>query len=344
MVAALPVKLSNSKDQMNHHHDDDEELNFDEDITEMTHEEAEEEEADDDEEEDEFSAYIDAQIASTSTPSSLVNKPSSSNTTSSSSSSKPESAAVAPSVARKSTASPLNTVPSTKRLALRVMHIVQEKQSTSLSEIITSVIEVANKEREEKFRALASTTPPPPPVASSSSPLTLSPVEGNHASSIKKRVSAIVSVLVAMDVIGKDGLRIYWKPSTGKMPGSIGIQSLFAKERSELIAKIERKKAVISDLLSQQVALRNLAQRNKSRAPPPENRVSLPFIIINTTADAQIVCEVSNDKTNVSFSFDAPFEIHDDAEVLKRMRMDRDVSSKFLNWGERERGEDASDD
>src|SRR5699024_6595218 len=74
------------------------------------------------------------------------------------------------------------------------------------------------------------------------------------------------------------------------------------------------------ELLIQQVAFKNLIQRNQQEESPDANSIiKLPFIIVNTDKKTLIDCSISRDKSEYLFNFDNTFEIHDDFEVLKRM-------------------------
>ena len=92
---------------------------------------------------------------------------------------------------------------------------------------------------------------------------------------------------------------------------------------------------------------RNLVQRNT--APHEGDRIPLPFIIVNTHKETVIDCEMAEvsarlwastsvraasappepvlcahaaqDKQEIFFNFSAPFEIHDDNEIMKRMQL-----------------------
>jgi hypothetical protein len=50
-------------------------------------------------------------------------------------------------------------------------------------------------------------------------------------------------------------------------------------------------------------------------------KIPLPFIIINTDSKAVVQCEMCPARSNVSFDFSQPFEINDDNEILKRLGM-----------------------
>lgn len=55
--------------------------------------------------------------------------------------------------------------------------------------------------------------------------------------------------------------------------------------------------------------------------PTPNSAIQLPFIIVGTSKKTVIDCSISNDKMEYLFNFDNTFEIHDDMEVLKKMKM-----------------------
>jgi transcription factor Dp-1 len=91
---------------------------------------------------------------------------------------------------------------------------------------------------------------------------------------------------------------------------------------------IDQKKQHLQDLLVQQVAMKNLLKRNAKRrkeassdAQHDEGRIFLPFIVVNTNKDTVIQCEMSEDRQDIFFNFSNPFEINDDTEVLRRLKL-----------------------
>ena len=104
-------------------------------------------------------------------------------------------------------------------------------------------------------------------------------------------------------------------------------------ERNERIKSVEQKKQHLQDLLVQQVAMKNLLKRNAERKRKEsenpasvniirdEGRVFLPFIAVNTSKDTVIQCEMSEDRQDIFFNFSAPFEIHDDADILHKLNL-----------------------
>lgn len=135
---------------------------------------------------------------------------------------------------------------------------------------------------------------------------------------IRRRVYDALNVLMAMNIISKEKKEIKW----------IGLPTNAAQECVELelerekkMQRINLKKQQLRDLLLQQIAFKNLVERNAAAGAIPASNalISLPFIIVNTDKKTVIDCSISNDKTEYLFNFDNTFEIHDDIEVLKRM-------------------------
>lgn len=76
--------------------------------------------------------------------------------------------------------------------------------------------------------------------------------------------------------------------------------------------------------------MKNLLKRNAARrkesigdALRDEGRIFLPFIVVNTSKDTVIQCEMSEDRQDIFFNFSQPFEINDDTEILRRLDLHR---------------------
>jgi len=54
-----------------------------------------------------------------------------------------------------------------------------------------------------------------------------------------------------------------------------------------------------------------------------EEKIPVPFIVVNTSHSTVIQCEMGPDRTDGFFNFSKPFEINDDKEILKRMGMNK---------------------
>jgi len=138
---------------------------------------------------------------------------------------------------------------------------------------------------------------------------------------IRRRVYDALNVLMAMNIISKEKKEIKW---LGLPTNSVQEANGLEIDKTRRIERIKAKTQQLQDLILQQIAFKNLVERNKDReksegAPPPNSSIQLPFIIVNTSKETVIDCSISNDKREYLFNFDDTFEIHDDMEVLKRM-------------------------
>jgi len=138
---------------------------------------------------------------------------------------------------------------------------------------------------------------------------------------IRRRVYDALNVLMAMNIISKEKKEIRW---LGLPTNSIQEANGLKLDKAKRMERIKAKTQQLQDLLLQQIAFKNLVERNKDREkregpPPPNSAIQLPFIIVNTSKKTVIDCSISNDKMEYLFNFDDTFEIHDDMEVLKRM-------------------------
>lgn len=135
---------------------------------------------------------------------------------------------------------------------------------------------------------------------------------------IRRRVYDALNVLMAMNIISKEKKEIRW---IGLPTNSTQECTDLEQEKQERLKRIKIKKQQLRDLLLQQIAFKNLVERNKNfnQLPTANAIIKLPFIIVNTDKSTVIDCSISNDKSEYLFNFDNTFEIHDDIEVLKRM-------------------------
>lgn len=171
---------------------------------------------------------------------------------------------------------------------------------------------------------------------------------------IRRRVYDALNVLMAMDIIYKNKKEISWKglPTTAAQD-----LEMLHRELGFRQAEVERKREALQELLLQQVCFRNLVEHNQTRAlqqqqnesaavaaaaaaagadaaagamadaaaaaaaavVAKDNKIPLPFIVVNTSSSAVIQCNMSRDLTDVMFDFSMPFEINDDNTILKRL-------------------------
>ncbi|XP_062832701.1 transcription factor Dp-2 isoform X3 [Anolis carolinensis] len=141
---------------------------------------------------------------------------------------------------------------------------------------------------------------------------------------IRRRVYDALNVLMAMNIISKEKKEIKW---IGLPTNSAQECQNLEMEKQQRIERIREKRIQLQELLLQQIAFKNLVQRNRhseqhTRGPPAVNStIQLPFLILNTSKRTVIDCSISSDKFEYLFNFDNMFEIHNDTEILKRMGM-----------------------
>merc|ERR1719445_2621482 len=138
---------------------------------------------------------------------------------------------------------------------------------------------------------------------------------------IKRRVYDALNVLMAMNIISKEKKEIRW---LGLPTNSV--QEAYSLE-SEKTKRIKDKTRQLQDLIIQQIAFKNLVERNKELErnlgePTPNSSIQLPFIIVSTKKDTTVDVQINNDKSEWLFDFNDLFETNDDMEVLRRMDMD----------------------
>lgn len=109
---------------------------------------------------------------------------------------------------------------------------------------------------------------------------------------VRRRVYDALNVLMAMNIISKEKKEIKW----------IGLPCNKKQELKELenekikrLENIKNKSEQLKDLLLEQIATKNLINRNKSHSIE-SNTIDLPFVLVNTDKKTVIDCNISTDK------------------------------------------------
>merc|ERR1711915_211066 len=136
-----------------------------------------------------------------------------------------------------------------------------------------------------------------------------------------------LNALMAMNIISKEKKEIRW---LGLPTNSVQEAYSLESEKSKRIERIKDKTRQLQDLIIQQIAFKNLVERNKELErnlgePTPNSSIQLPFIIVSTKKDTTVDVQINNDKSEWLFDFNDLFETNDDMEVLRRMDMDLDL-------------------
>ncbi|GBG28251.1 Transcription factor Dp [Hondaea fermentalgiana] len=139
--------------------------------------------------------------------------------------------------------------------------------------------------------------------------------------SLRRHIYDVVNVLIAMGLVEKDQNMLTWTA----VPQSTEREFVMLdKERRDVLGRIADKQAQLRELMLQTSALHNLAQRNKKRdqgRADASKQVALPFVVVTTDKNAVIECEMAESRNDIVLNMSEPFKIHDDTEVLKRLKL-----------------------
>ena len=196
-----------------------------------------------------------------------------------------------------------------RHFSMMVCKKVEEKGTTSYNEVADELVRSIVEQRRQA-----------------------NPAASYDEKNIRRRVYDALNVLMAMDIITKEKKEITWK---GLPTAATQDLDMLQRELDFRKREVQKKRDALLELLVQQVCFRNLVLHNQRReleqavaaAPPqqqqqkPDNKIPLPFIVVNTHSSAVIQCNMSRDLTDVMFDFSMPFEINDDNTILKRLGM-----------------------
>lgn len=135
----------------------------------------------------------------------------------------------------------------------------------------------------------------------------------NDEKNIRRRVYDALNVLSAMDIIRKVKKDIHWVglPTSN----SIQLQGL-EEEQASRAERVAKKEEHLLEISNQLHLYKTLIDRNAKRPVPNDEKLSLPFIIVNADHSSKIDLRVSADRTEYVFDFTNPFEIRDDPDIL----------------------------
>ena len=218
-----------------------------------------------------------------------------------------------------------------RHFSMMVCKKVEEKGTTSYNEVADELVQSVVEQRRQQ-----------------------NPNANYDEKNIRRRVYDALNVLMAMDIITKEKKEITWKGLPTEATQDL---EMLQRELDFRKHEVQKKRDTLMELLVQQVCFRNLLAHNQKReleqatanvaaagaaaggggaaggaaaaaaaaaaAGPPiqDNKIPLPFIVVNTHSSAVIQCNMSRDLTDVKFDFSSPFEINDDNTILKRLGM-----------------------
>eukprot|EP00941_MAST-03F_sp_MAST-3F-sp1_P004712 g4712.t1 len=216
-----------------------------------------------------------------------------------------------------------------RHFSMKVCKKVEQKGTTTYNEVADElVLEFAEARRIEELAKGVDAAA----VENSPSKQANKRKRGSYdEKNIRRRVYDALNVLMAMDIISKVKKDITWKglPSNAKHE----LEAL-REETDRVKYRVRQKCAHIAEMLQQQVAFKNLVDRNMNAASDgkPHDReecIPLPFIVVAADEKTVIRCEMADDRKDIFFNFDNPFEIHDDNEILQNLGLNTMSESKL---------------
>ena len=204
-----------------------------------------------------------------------------------------------------------------RHFSMRVCEKVEEKMHTSYNEVANELVEElrlaaqqANTEFDEK--------------------------------NVRRRVYDALNVIEAVGIITKKKKEIFWSgyPPGCMKPGELPPERAGTTGTPEAttprtaaptwatseagIEEFEKKVNHLAELVEQHDAIIALVDRNREAMAKsngaPITGIQLPFILIQTKADAEVDVEISEDQRHVHLDFNqTPFQIHDGFHVLTKM-------------------------
>ncbi|OMO97166.1 hypothetical protein COLO4_14824 [Corchorus olitorius] len=169
-----------------------------------------------------------------------------------------------------------------RQFSLMVCKKLESKGITTYNEVADEII--------EEFATAQSSTP--------------GSLEEFHEKNVRRRVYDALNVLMAMDIITKEKKEIRWKGLSTTTQAN-DLNELKA-QHVRLMAGIAKKAAYLKELEEQVAGMENIIQRNQRLVKndgTPKEGFTLPFILVQTSPNATVEIEISEDMKLVHIDF-----------------------------------------
>lgn len=211
-----------------------------------------------------------------------------------------------------------------RHFSKHVCNKLEEKQSTSYNEVADELVAEFLAERSAEDEVLRDGTD----VETCSTGKKKRGSAGHDEKNIRRRVYDALNVLDALNIISKEKKEIRWKGLPSRTSSDL---KKLQNERDACLAEVKKKKELLQDLIVQRVCFGNLVRRNADEKDQhkmgrnalgryqDDDKIPLPFIVVNASSRAVIQVDINEDQTEVMFDFNMPFEMSDDNAILKRL-------------------------
>mmetsp|Transcript_2999 Transcript_2999/g.9184 ORF Transcript_2999/g.9184 Transcript_2999/m.9184 type:complete len:279 (+) Transcript_2999:222-1058(+) len=190
-----------------------------------------------------------------------------------------------------------------RHFAVRVCAKVEEKHVTTYNEVADELVQEVLSGNAEKGKEKGEKQTP----------------REFDEKNIRRRVYDALNVLMAMDIIEKSKKEIRWRG----LPFSTNKDEAALKEAEQRTAvketELEEKRARITELRAQKLALERLTKRNAASHADNSSRVYLPFIVVRTNSTTEIDLEVEEGREAVCFTFNDNFAVEDEQTIMRRL-------------------------
>jgi hypothetical protein len=150
--------------------------------------------------------------------------------------------------------------------------------------------------------------------------------------SVKRRVYEVCNVAQALDLIEIEDKKIIWRGITSSQSSYMYENEVLARK-----SRIASKRRLIRDLIMHQLAFRRLVNRNRvdeaksstgvksndssNSSGSSSSKIMIPAMTISFKDTGSMRLETDTAMTEAHMAFSEPFEIHDEKEILRQMRL-----------------------
>ncbi|KAI6661495.1 hypothetical protein LOD99_13368 [Oopsacas minuta] len=141
-------------------------------------------------------------------------------------------------------------------------------------------------------------------------------------SSVRRRLYDCINVLTSIGLINKDGRNLTWAGDGFKVrtPNSgPGLKQLIKSTIEDKELVLHEKTESLREMRQRIFMYNKLASRNKHSLYRAKSLLTLPLLLIRISNSNNIECRLSRNHMTAQYTFDGPFTIVQDAELLRSL-------------------------
>ena len=141
-------------------------------------------------------------------------------------------------------------------------------------------------------------------------------------SSVRRRLYDCINVLTSIGLINKNGRNLTWAQDGFKIgtpsPGN-GLKQLIESTIEGKEMNYREKSERLRDMVHKIVLYKKLASRNRHSIFRAKSILTLPLVLIRISNSNSIECRLSRNHLTAQYTFDGPFTILQDSELLRSL-------------------------